>query len=65
MRVGLVRCVKGKLSRAARARDLYTSPLFVGRRRWVEATCDRWFIPSAKHGLVDPAAILEPHDVTP
>ncbi|MGD0742101.1 MAG: DUF6884 domain-containing protein [Acidimicrobiales bacterium] len=64
MRVGLVGCVKSKLTVASATRDLYTSTLFVGRRRFVEASCDRWFILSAKYGLVEPDAILEPYDET-
>lgn len=61
-RIGLVGCVKKKRSHAAPAADLYTSPLFLGRRRWIEATCDRWFILSALHGLVDPGTVLDPYD---
>ena len=64
MRIGLVGCVKGKRSSPAPARDLYTSPLFLKRRAFVEPTCDRWFILSAKHGLVDPDEILAPYDET-
>jgi hypothetical protein len=30
----------------------------------VESRCDRWFILSAKHGLVDPTTTLAPYDVT-
>jgi hypothetical protein len=64
MRIGLVGCVKSKQPRAAPARELYTSPLFVGRRTAVERTCDRWYILSAKHGLVAPTEILQPYDET-
>ena len=64
MRVGLVGCVKSKRMTAAPAKDLYTSALFHGRRRWVEQRCDAWFILSAKHGLVPPEEILAPYDVT-
>lgn len=64
MRVGLVGCVKSKRSYAAPAKDLYTSPLFVGRRRCVEQTCDRWYILSALHGLVRPDDELAPYDRT-
>jgi hypothetical protein len=60
--VGLVGCVKSKQTVATRAGDLYTSALFKGRRAWVERNCDCWYVLSAKHGLVDPAAILEPYD---
>jgi hypothetical protein len=63
-RIGLVGCVKTKLDHAAPAKDLYTSPLFRGRRAFVERSCARWFILSAKHGLVDPDTVLEPYDVT-
>ncbi len=64
MRVGLVGCVKSKLTQSAPARELYTSALFAGRRAYVEATCDQWFILSAKHGLVEPGEILAPYDET-
>jgi len=56
--------VKSKLSRAAPAKDLYTSTLFRGRRSYVEGSCDHWFILSAEHGLVDPEVPLEPYDRT-
>lgn len=64
MRIGLVGCVKSKLAVPAPAAELYTSPLFKGRRATVEASCDRWFILSAAHGLVPPDRVLEPYDVT-
>jgi hypothetical protein len=63
MRVGLVGCVKSKRPEAAPAADLYTSPLFRGRRAAVESSCDRWFILSALHGLVVPSQTLEPYDL--
>jgi hypothetical protein len=63
-RIGLVGCVKGKLSDSAPARDLYTSDLFAGRRAFVERSCDCWYILSALHGLVDPSRVLEPYDHT-
>jgi hypothetical protein len=62
VRVGLVGCVKRKGPVAAPAGELYVSPLFAGRRRFVEASCDRWFILSARHGLVDPDEVVEPYD---
>lgn len=62
--IGLVGCVKSKRAEAAPAADLYTSTLFRGRRRWVETTCSRWFVLSAKHGLVSPDRVLDPYDET-
>jgi hypothetical protein len=64
MRIGLVGCVKSKRPTACAARDLYSSPLFLGRRRWVERTCDEWFVLSAKHGLLQPEEVIEPYDVS-
>ena len=63
-RVGLVGCVKEKRAGAATAQDLYTSPLFIGRRRYVERTCDEWWILSAEHGLINPQEVIAPYDNT-
>lgn len=63
-RIGLVGCVKDKAAIARPARDLYQSPLFQGRRRYVEQSCTEWWILSALHGLVGPDEVLEPYDVT-
>jgi hypothetical protein len=63
-RIGLIGCVKEKEKRAVPARSLYRSPLFHGRRAYVERTCSSWFILSAEHGLVHPDRMLEPYDVT-
>ena len=43
--------------------ELYTSPLFRGRRAWVERTCDRWLVLSAERGLVEPGRVLAPYDL--
>lgn len=64
IRIGLVGCVKQKRPGPAPAADLYTSALFRGRRRWVEQTCGRWYILSAKYGLVRPETFLYPYDQT-
>lgn len=61
-RIALVSCSAMKLDAPAAARDLYCSPLFKLQRRWAELRFDRWFILSAKHGLVLPDQRLEPYD---
>jgi hypothetical protein len=38
--------------------------LFIGRRAFVERTCDKWFILSAAHGLVDPSRPLDPYEMS-
>ena len=63
-RIGLVGCVKSKLTHQAPASDLYISPLFLGRRAYVSRSCSRWLILSALHGLVRPEAVLQPYDVS-
>lgn len=62
MRIGLVGCVKTKGPIAAPAGELYSSALFTGRRRFVESACARWFILSARHGLLAPSVVIEPYD---
>lgn len=64
MRVGLVGSVKTKMSSPRAARDLYDSKLFRGRRAYVEATCDRWLVLSAKYGLVGPDDVIAPYEET-
>jgi hypothetical protein len=64
VRIGLVGCVKAKRSSPAPAGDLYVSPLFLGRRRYVERTCEQWFVLSAKHGLLPPTELVAPYDET-
>lgn len=62
-RIGLVGCVSQKRTVASPAEDLYVSTLFRGRRQYVENSCDDWYILSAKHGLVNRTAMLDPYDV--
>lgn len=63
-RIGLVGCVKTKASSAAPAQDVYLSPLFKGRRVYVEHSCDEWWVLSALHCLVSPFTVIDPYDVT-
>ena len=64
MRVALVSCVKTKRSTPHPAGDLYTSTLFLGLRKYAETYADRWFILSAKHGLLDPDRVTAPYEQT-
>ncbi len=63
MRVGLVGCVKRKGRNPTAAAELYTSDLFRKRRAFVERSCDRWFILSAKYGLLRPGDVIHPYDL--
>lgn len=62
-RVGLVGCVRQQAARRAEAQDLFVSPLFRGRRAFVQRTCGRWYVLSALHGLVAPDESLAPYDL--
>ena len=62
-RIGLVGCASQKLSRPAPARELYVSQLFRKASTYAEATCERWYVLSAKHGLIHPDQVIEPYDV--
>lgn len=65
MDIVLISCVGGKKPLKCKARDLYDSTWF--RYAWHYAqslNSDKIFILSAKYGLVDPDAEIEPYEET-
>ncbi len=60
--VYLVSCAKTKRDYPTRADRLYASPLFDKSRALAAARADKWFILSAKYGLLDPCQVVEPYD---
>jgi hypothetical protein len=62
-RIGLVGCGAQKSLERCKAKDLYTSNLFRAARAYAEATCARWYILSAKYGLLGPERVIEPYDL--
>lgn len=64
MRVALVSCGKAKTYVASSASELYTSGLFRAAKRYAELHFDKWYVLSAKHGLLDPTSIVEPYEVS-
>lgn len=65
MRVAIVGCSRLKLDRPARAEELYTSPLFRKSAELARAlSTRRWFVLSAKHGLVWHDDVIDPYDQT-
>ncbi|MGN6107084.1 MAG: DUF6884 domain-containing protein [Kofleriaceae bacterium] len=60
--IGLVSCSSSKLNRAAKARDLYTSPLFRASLAYAERHCSRVYVVSALHGLVELYQQLQPYN---
>lgn len=59
----VIQCGMKKLLHAAPARDLYIGHYFCSMRRAAEAIADRWYIASAKHGLIRPSKVIAPYDV--
>lgn len=62
--IALVSCVKSKAAGPRPAKNLYTSALFRYQRAYAEECADRWFIISAKYGLVHPDNVIEPYEQT-
>lgn len=62
--IALVSCVKKKRTQRCEAADLYTSTLFEKSRRYAERHADRWFILSAKYGLLAPDDHVDPYELT-
>lgn len=62
--VALVSCVSEKLPSPAKAGELYTSTLFRKTRSYATSHADRWYILSAKYGLLDPDTVIEPYEKT-
>lgn len=60
----LVACGKQKRSEAAPAASLYRSDWFQKARAYVEARNCPWYILSAAHGLLHPAQIIEPYELS-
>ena len=59
----LLGCVKSKLGSARTAKDLYDSALWRSRRAYAEQSRTRWYILSAKHGLLAPETLIAPYDL--
>ncbi len=59
----LVGCVRTKRAGPCAAAELFASPLFEGRHRYAVARGLRWYILSAKFGLLAPEDVIGPYDV--
>jgi hypothetical protein len=60
----LVACVGKKLPHSALAKDLYRSEWFLRARGYVEAKHGRWFILSARYGLIASNKKVAPYELT-
>lgn len=62
--VCFVSCVKGKRDHAAPAKDLYRSTYFTESKTYAMRRFPRWYILSARHGLVEPDQVIAPYELT-
>jgi len=60
--VYLVGCGKSKLTKMAKAKDLYTGNLFKAARRHAERSAPTWRVLSALYGLLDPERRIAPYN---
>jgi hypothetical protein len=60
----LVSCVGAKGPAPAPAKYLYRSHWFANARSYAEAVASRWYILSARHGLIQPDEVIAPYNVT-
>ena len=60
----LVSCVKSKRSSSSPAKDLYVSTLFRAQRAFAERFANKWFILSAKYGLLEPDRVVDTYEET-
>ena len=63
MRCVLIQCTNSKRSEPAMATNLYDESAYYRKMRaYAKATGNKWYILSAKHGLLQPAEWVEPYD---
>ncbi len=61
----MISCTKSKMDYACTAKELYSkSNLFRHSYRYAGTVADKIYILSARHGLVDVNAVIEPYDET-
>jgi len=61
-RVVIAQCTNDKRDGQHRAADLYDESTYFRKQREYARTADRWFIQSAKYGLLDPDKTVESYD---
>jgi len=65
MKIGFVSCTKSKTEYACTAEELYSpSTLFTYASAYCRENYDKWFILSAKHGVLSPTDFLSPYEQT-
>jgi len=59
----IAQCTGSKLGVECEAQEMYTaSTYFCKQRDYAETVGDKWFIQSAKHGLLEPTEVIRPYN---
>jgi hypothetical protein len=64
MRIALLGCGKVKAQRTCPAGEMYRSALFRSALRYALTTCERAYVLSAKHGLLELHQVIEPYELS-
>ena len=62
--IALVSCVSKKINKQSPAKELYRSDWFNKASRYAESISDKWYILSAKYGLLSPEQLISPYNET-
>ncbi len=60
----LITCAKTKTSSRSPASELYISPNFRKLKALAAKRAERWYILSAKYGLLEPNQVIDPYELT-
>lgn len=64
VKIGFIAGGSQQFNQRTSAQNMYRASLFMKSRQWVEQNCDRWYILSAKYGLLKPTTQIEPYNVS-
>ena len=62
--IAIVNCVNKKHPGKQQAQDLYYGRSWDAKIAFVKQTYDKWYILSAKYGLIEPTTIIEPYNIS-
>ena len=61
MKIAILNCVNKKHEIKQQAQDLYYGISWDAKSAFVKTRYDKWYILSAKYGLIEPTTIIEPY----
>ena len=60
----IINCSKEKLNYPIKASDMYCSERFILSKKIAKKQGNKWYVLSAKYGLISPDTIIEPYDIS-